>query len=494
MRRVGYSYLIERFSLDVCDLLQIYNLTDKSQKELATNAERITIIVPESRFPVSDAWQDNLVFALKYEGVNLEVLNAFFRKVDRSSFEAFIVDKPLSVYARRAWFLYEWLLDARLDIEDLKRGNYCSVVDDTLQVALSADKSPREKRYRIVNNLIGTRDFCPLVRLTPEIKRLSGAKLKSEAEDLLAQYSPELLYRAIRYLFVKETKSSFAIERETPTQRKMDAFVSILGEMSASPIEKATLVSLQNQIVEERYREESWRRRQVYVGETIAPGHEKVHFVAVKTDDVAHIMNAYLNVLEHSLACGNIDAVVLAAVMSFAFVFIHPFEDGNGRIHRYLMHYVLARTGFTPRDFIFPISAVLLKKAAEYDRMLETFSRRVMARIDYEMDEDGEISVLNDTVDFYRYIDFTPIVQKFQEFIRETITSEWRIELEFLRDYDRIRMEMRSIVDMPEKKANQFIMFAKNNGGVLPKRRREMFAELTDEEIARLEAVVSGRV
>ena len=39
----------------------------------------------------------------------------------------------------------------------------------------------------------------------------------------------------------------------------------------------------------------------------------------------------------------ELDAVIAAAILAFGFVYIHPFEDGNGRIHRYLIHHVLAR-------------------------------------------------------------------------------------------------------------------------------------------------------
>ena len=39
------------------------------------------------------------------------------------------------------------------------------------------------------------------------------------------------------------------------------------------------------------------------------------------------------------------DAVLAAAVIAFGFVFIHPFVDGNGRIHRYLIHHVLEPAG-----------------------------------------------------------------------------------------------------------------------------------------------------
>ena len=41
--------------------------------------------------------------------------------------------------------------------------------------------------------------------------------------------------------------------------------------------------------------------------------------------------------------------------------FCTPFEDGNGRIHRFLIHNILARQGFTPEGVMFPISAPMLK-------------------------------------------------------------------------------------------------------------------------------------
>lgn len=493
-RNAGYLYLIEKFDLNVCDLLHKSYLTERSQKEVVISSDYKKISYPESRYQVGDTWQDNLVFALKYEGVNLEVLKAFFRRVPSDEVGAFISASPLGIYARRVWFLYEWLMDVRLEINDLKSGNYINVVDENLQIAFPEAAATRERRYRVLNNLIGTRDFCPLVRLTDDIRKMPAARLKDMADGLLRQYPSELIYRATRYLFVKETRSSFEIERETPTQKRMDAFVSILSAISEDAIDKTQLVSLQNQIVDDRYQQSDWRKDQVYVGETMTPGHEKVHFVAVKPRDVEAIMAAFLRVLERWIGAEGADPVVVAAVMSFAFVFIHPFDDGNGRIHRYLMHYILSRTGFTPREFLFPVSAVLLRKPMEYDKMLETFSRRVMSRLDYEIDDGGEIEVLNDSVDFYRYIDFTPIVEKFERVIGETIETEWKVELDYLKDYDEIRRRLRDIVDMPEKRVNQFISFVQSNGGRLSKRKREFFAELSDEEVTRMEEACRGHV
>ena len=455
---VGYLYLIETFELNVCDLLHKSCLTERSQKEVVITSDCEKISYPESRYQVSDTWQDNLVFALKYEGVNLEVLKAFFAHVSSEEVAAFVSAAPLGIYARRVWFLYEWLRGERLPIEDLKSGNYVGVVDENLQVALPKRAAIRERRYRVLNNLIGTRNFCPLVRITDEVRKLPAPKLKDMADNLLKRYPRELIYRAIRYLFVKETKSSFEIERETPSQKRMDAFVSILSTISENAIDKAQLISLQNQIVDDRYRQSDWRADQVYVGETMTPGREKVHFVAVKPQDVARIMESFLAVLENWIRAEGADPVIIAAVMSFAFVFIHPFDDGNGRLHRYLMHHILTRKGFTPPKFIFPVSAVLLKHSTEYDWMLETFSKRLMSRLDYVMDSNGEVAVRGNSVDFYRYVDYTPIVERFQQMIKMTIETEWKVELDYLVRYDRMRVGMRAVVDMPEKKANQFIL------------------------------------
>lgn len=490
IRSIGYQSLIEKFNLQVCELLVKSYLTTESQKRVVRNDDYTNVFYPQSRMAVNDAWQSNLLFAIRYEGVNLEVLKALFVKLEAVQMAEFIKEHPTGMRHRRLWLLYEQLTGGRLDLPDAHSGNYVDLVDGAIQLALPKKSAQRERRYRVNNNLIGSFRFSPFVRLTDEIKAMSGDKLKESSDGLLGRYPPELIYRAVQYMFVKETRSSFAIERETPSQRRMDAFLEILRDVSDGPIAESSLVEVQNRIVDERYAQQSWRSDQVYVGETMTPGHEKVHCIGVRPQDVRPIMDDYLAVVNRRLVAKDVDPVVLAALVSFAFVFIHPFDDGNGRLHRYLMHSVLSRLGFTPRNFIFPISAVLLKRAADYDRMLESFSRRLMKVIDFDIDENGEVGVIGESADYYRFIDYTPIVAQFQQMMADTITTEWKVELDYLRAYDDMRKGMREIVDMPDKKANQLIMFVRGNNGTLSKAKREKFSELTDEEIHALEAVI----
>lgn len=78
----------------------------------------------------------------------------------------------------------------------------------------------------------------------------------------------------------------------------------------------------------------------------------------------------------------HLDAVIAAAVLAFGFVYVHPFVDGNGRLHRYLIHHVLAERGYNPASLVFPVSAAILERIDEYRAVLEDYSKRLMQVID----------------------------------------------------------------------------------------------------------------
>jgi Fic family protein len=81
---------------------------------------------------------------------------------------------------------------------------------------------------------------------------------------------------------------------------------------------------------------------------------------------------------------GFLDPIIAAASAAFGFVYIHPFFDGNGRIHRYLFHHVLARAGYNPPGLIFPISAVILERIEEYGEILRGYSGKILPLVEWE--------------------------------------------------------------------------------------------------------------
>jgi hypothetical protein len=186
--------------------------------------------------------------------------------------------------------------------------------------------------------------------------------------------------------------------------------------------------------------------------------------------------------------------VVSAAVTGFGFVFLHPFDDGNGRLHRFLIHHVLAAGRFTPEGLIFPVSATMLEKRREYDGALEYYSREIALHVDYSIDKEGVMTVKNDTASFYRYPDLTVQTEALFGFIRETIDRHLTAELEYLEIYDAAREEIRNLLDMPDRKLDLFLRLCLEGKGRVSKTKRHLFPELEDGEISRLEALVEKTV
>ena len=166
------------------------------------------------------------------------------------------------------------------------------------------------------------------------------------------------------------------------------------------------------------------------------------------------------------------------------------FEDGNGRIHRYLIHHVLAQRGINPPGVVFPVSATILERIDEYRRILEGYSKRLLPVIKWRPTEGGNINVLNNTVDFYRFFDATPHAEFLYACVRKTIEEDLPKETEFLRRYDEFSEHVGIIVDMPNRIVDLLFRFLRQNKGHLSNRAREgEFSELTARETERIERI-----
>jgi Fic family protein len=209
--------------------------------------------------------------------------------------------------------------------------------------------------------------------------------------------------------------------------------------------------------------------------------------ISARPDDLKALMTGLIETYE-LLRKDDFDAVLLATILAFGFVFIHPFEDGNGRIHRYLFHHVLAEKGFVPKGIIFPVSAVILERIEEYRKILEHFSKPRLDLVKWRPTEKNNVEVLNETIDLYRYFDATKQAEFFFECVEETVNKTLPDEVEYLRRYDLINEFIKNYIDMTDKLVDLLIRFLSQNGGKLSKRAREKeFSKLTDREIKAIE-------
>ncbi|MHC5076204.1 MAG: Fic family protein, partial [Planctomycetota bacterium] len=124
---VGYSELIRRHSLDVIPHhVQSFIAERGRHKTVIDGYQRTEIYM--KKYDPGDNLADHLVFALKFEGINLEILNALFLVVDPTELERFIKETPAGKYARKIWFLYEFLMGKELDLEPCAVTNYVALL------------------------------------------------------------------------------------------------------------------------------------------------------------------------------------------------------------------------------------------------------------------------------------------------------------------------------------------------------------------------------
>lgn len=481
----GYSAVIEHYDLAL-PLPPRLAFVSKGHHPPSTPE---WLAVPVRRRP-SDDLGAHLEFALKREGVDLSVLAALFRSIHPGEVAEIVRQKPTGKYSRRVWFLYEWLTGRTLDVPDAPKVKAEPVVDPELQVA--SGEGEISSRHRVVDNLPGSPRFCPLVRWTPELRAQVGCRWDERAREVLGRTHPDVVSRAAAFLLLSDSRSSFQIEGERPGQDRVQRWGRAIGEAGDVDLSLAALVRLQRVVLgDTRFVKPGLREEGGFVGEhdraTRAPLPEHI---SARAEDLQDLVKGVIEFEKRSLELG-IDPVITAAVVAFGFVYIHPFEDGNGRIHRWLIHHVLARAGYNPEGLVFPVSAAILRHVSGYEKVLRSYSAPLLEYIDWEATEQGNVRVLNETDRFYRYFDATAHAEFLFERVEETVGRDLPGEVAYLEGFDRFAQRVQRLLgDMPHATVDLLHGFLAQGHGRLSKRAREKeFGMLTPEEAEAVESL-----
>ncbi len=367
----------------------------------------------------AEGLEGQLEFAVKWEGVSLAVLRALFRCVDPAEIARMVRDKPTGAYVRRIWFLYEWLMGVRLDLPDSGKVRAVPVVNPKLQFAGGSE--PLSRRHRVRNNLPGTQRFCPMVRRTPELDRYAQMRLDEEARKVIGRTHPGVVRRAAAFLLLEDSQASFQIEGERPPQDRRLRWAQAIAKAGQQDLTVDEFQRLQEIVIgDARFVQLGLRTEGGWVGERDRATADPIpEHISARLEDLSDLMRGLVE-YAHQAAATSLDPVVVAAALSFGFVYIHPFEDGNGRLHRWIIHHVLARGGYSPPNLVFPVSVAMLRRITDYRRVLTSYSREVLPLVDWRPTRRHNIEVLNDTGDYYRFFDATAHAEFLYKCVEET--------------------------------------------------------------------------
>lgn len=475
--KAGYSWLAEQAGIKA-PLPEYY--------AEVRSVTRIEILghctsVPATVAPAEDSLLEHTLFALKHEGVNLTILAQVLPLIPGEALCLAYEKNPTGQYLRKACFLWEHFTGRELaGRQQSLRANYVPLFDPGTYLT---SVGTRNTRWRILFNGLGTLDYCVTIRKTPELMTLLDKNLVRRACDFTNSLPVDILNRTLAWAYLDETRNSYAIENEVPSGDKASRFMNLLKQAHLPrKLDEDYLVSLQNAAINNVfYQAASFRTEQNYLSNGLR-GALGVSYVPPAPELARDLMKLLMEMA--NTPPEGVDPLVLAVIVSFGFVFIHPFMDGNGRLSRFLFHQVLCQQGVLKNGLLLPVSAVLKQKEADYKAALEAWSAPTRDYWDVTyIDEDQLEFSFQGHPALYRYWDATQCLSFMADTVEQAIEQHLKQETEYLGCFDAIYKRIDHTFDVANADLSKLVMFCMDQHGKLSAKRRKQYQYKVPEEV-----------
>ena len=465
---IGYEFLKDLLRTSAFPLNRPARGSSVSKVTTMTDS----LAVPLTVAPTGNAPLEHLLFALKHEGLQLQAAILALKKTDPNEVGQAFAKSPSSAYLRQICFLWELANGMLLDGFPAATGPYTLLFDPEKFVTGPAK---RDARWRVDFNGLGSNRFCPTVRRTPEIQALLDKKILTSAAEFISTVDKTVLDRALRWAYLSETQGSYAIENETPTSSKAEAFAALLARAHAPEcVTEEYLVALQNLTVSNpldkamQFRpNQNWLRNALpgALGVTYLP--PPPYLMMSLMDQVMDLANSTNN---------GIDPLILGSLVSFGFAFAHPFMDGNGRLSRFLFHKVVCGHGLLPNGLVLPVSVAMKRHEDRYLQVLQTFSKPARALWQVTAIDDVRIdAVFKGDPDIYRFWDATDCVAFGLQMASDALDHDLRDESAFLHRFDVVYTAVNDAIDMNNNDLVLLVRSCLQNEGKLSNNRQKQF-------------------
>lgn len=500
---VGYRWLVERYGLRLVQPMSVQTRVG-TPRSVVRESGRIERAVSSAMRP-DHSLAGHLTFALKNEGVQLELLSRLFATVDPDDLVQWVRREPTGQYARRAGFFYERLTGRTLAVDATPAGNYTPALNPEME--LVSARPVRDTRWRVMDNLLGDARFTPQVRFTSTVRDALQFDILEHINSLEQQFSADLVMRSAIWMTVKESRSSFAIENEGNKTDRIQRFASVIGSLTGKGDNVFDQIeAVQREILGPAAIHRGYRQSPVFVGETLRNGEQAVHYFAPDWKDVPHYMAGLKEMMRRT---EGLPSAVRAALISFGFVYIHPLVDGNGRMSRFLINDTLRRDGVLPAPFIVPVSATFMHqglKPMSYDGALEVLSKPLTDRYsgmwrfgDEKIAADGvrhnfEFEGYSDANHAWRFPDMTEHVVFMANALDIAINKDMRDEALYLKRHSDARALLKNVIEGPDSAIDRIIRSIRENRFSVSGKLRSEYPQLQREDIAAaaVEAVRQG--
>lgn len=477
MRHAGYALFQDRPGITALPIMRPAIVRPVTR---IAEIER-SLAVPPKMAPDPHDLLGNVLFALKHEGINLSILAQILPLIPIADLEAALARSPNGVYIRKACYLWEAFTGDEIAQRAPVRGQFVPLFDPQRYITRPG---ARNSKWRVEFNGLGDFTYCVTVERTSAIAELLAHDILGRAKAFIAALSPLMVDRAINWAYLHETQDSFAIEREAPTQDKSRRFIQLLRQAhDRQPLTEDYLVELQNSTVTNPFDlAAAFRHEQNHLGASGIRGAAGITYVPPPPELCRELMESLMQFGNE--APTQIDPLVAAGIISFGFVFLHPFMDGNGRLSRFLIHQTLCRAGALENGLLLPVSVAMKDAEMRYLETLQSFSRPTRDFWEVRwIDTDTLTLDFKGACALYRYWDATPCVLFTLQMARHALEVDLREETAFLQAFDVVYKAVDERFDVRGSELSKLVMMCLSNRGVLSKNRRKQFQFIAGEDV-----------
>lgn len=476
--KIGYAFLAGR-----CAFVPAPRIPAETASVKCRTLKDDRLLVPAASFPETDDLLKHAAFALAHEGVNMQILAQILPKISRNDMTSFVNSKPCSLLIRRAGWLWELFTGQSLDFRTTAT-KYEPLFDPASY--LTRDGGERSAKWKITFNGLGTPKWCATVERTAAIHAgLSILDRAAEWFDSIGRRDAERVYARAR---IHETMGSFELEKDYLSEAKADRFALLLRHASENRrLSEGFLCELQNELIDNPHAQAcAYRTEQNWLAD--GPGGHSVTYVPPPPGLISGLMSSWQEAAE--MLPLQTDPIAAAAIVSFGFVYMHPFMDGNGRLSRFLIHQQLAASGKLGKDRFLPVSIAMKKHELEYLEALETFSKP--ARKAWQVIWTGGDPLCKCTFlgneSLYRYWDATRQVEFLYKMAAEALDVHLQDEVGFLEKFDRLDRAVNDAFDIPQPLRFRMIQVYLEHGRLSLNFRKKFVCKIQGEAMDWLEA------
>lgn len=471
---VGYPHLVDMLGLRIASPVEPCTIDARVHALVRTDQG---LRVPITMAIADDDLLGHLVFALKHQGVQLELIQAAAKRIDPQRIQAALDTNPNGKYLRQTGFLVEAFTSCKFSVKPSVTA-YTPLFDPKRYIT---GPSRRNAKYRVDQNGLGDLQFCPTVRRTAALAKLLERDLFADLAKFVQHVGGSRnLDRTLGWAYLSETRSSFDIEGEAPSEDRARRFVQLLHTAhDAQDLTEEHLSALQSGIVANPlFHDLHFRTRQNWLQRGARQARTSdVSFIPPAPNQLGSLMRGLMRYANARYPTNNLEALIKSLLVSFGFVFNHPFLDGNGRLSRFLIHHGLCRAALLEQGLLLPISVAFNHHEDGYLRALESVSSPIRAlwRVDH-LSPDTIDANLDADADPYRYWDGTAIAEFGLRMAHYALDHTLVDEIAFIERFDRVYARINREYDLISKDLVNLIRMAASEGGRLSKRRRKQYA------------------